>query len=1309
MQRYWWPGYEIQLLRELQRQQNNAQFCDTLLQTEGISVPTHSCILAALSPYLSQKLSASPSPPSGQKRQLHLQAVKAQTLLKLVRLLYSGELEVIGSVEQNDVLSAARQFGITDLLEGQKDGGMKEGELQEKSFGSCRERNESRKMQDAQVLAEMPGRRDTDSPIEKRSCVSTGTQTVKAGEKTVCRSFTHSGQTKPPTPEPGSSVAPSLDFFMSSQPQNITLEKNVCSTSFPPVPSMPSGAPSDGESTLDGSSDSVTDPKSTSALSSNVMTFPISLNDNSNSPTPREEFEFGDSIQVLAKEGTGLEGGKMADNRENREQPSHANRDEVLGEEKGNSTEKRHAHANVGMKSLAKMKQMQRMVETTQISIKVKLRRRTKGEVWEVVSVKDTDETSVLTSRKQDVSNHKRPQVDLTNGEPPPSSVQPGPIHEPILQPATTNSPEPAPHPITTSDSQLLSSDCFTPNQNDGLESVPLPQPPGPVEESDEQIEKLLEDIMMGLNILPNLERDCKKSHHLQPSHDGAPATCQVLVTEKDGPQNQMHAAVSAAECAYYQDFGTQIGHSSTDTAPNQPSCSSLSSVQPDAVLSQRQCSPQCHSAVTSVGQTDGTSHQGMPLSKSQNCPYPEAPTARSDIPTACYSSGQKLHYPACQETSSQDDQSILEFLPLTNGNEAQASLSFSLPCMDDLRLPRLLSPLEPSTSAAKHQPILSNSANHSDKILPSLHGRPWLTEVPASLQFPLSAITHRENKRASLPQDANCSCWSRQRQKHLELNPQNGASWVESCTVEERGTISAGHQNAAELNSHPMKVKESSNCKQGDAAAPKRRKIKRTSHPQDAAGSLFAWKDVKVSDGQINLSVCSVSLSSNNVLAKEREMATSSLTMPYKFVRKPSESSAITESLREKTRGPGDLSSDQTRIRTRGFLKKTRETPSDTSLENSSVLKPVARTAKIVYKQEVSLPRRKRGRPPKVKLENNPPESSPAITEKKSHNVESEHQIDNNLPKEECEKSKRRCKKQRRNRSEVEVIPPKKTTSAESTGEAEPDNNNETIPAGRKLGTPKRPRVVILKEFQKLIKHQHSRTRKSKESQDKEKNETARDVEEELTKETEMDIDVTQSQNRDGIEESHVIFNVTVDKNHNEIFNKSQLDDSNSSTSKETSLFGDEDHPLFSFDVLGEEVAKLAAEREQPLKNPDEARKACDAGVSNTGGYVVHSSRLCCDTHLPQNDKMPLDHNLNPQTPEGTGPPLSDTVGFSTSSGCDQEGGEEEVEVDVLLYSPDKVPQISECENGLDMDINPEEEEEEDVNEIDVTGDEAE
>lgn len=71
---------------------------------------------------------------------------------------------------------------------------------------------------------------------------------------------------------------------------------------------------------------------------------------------------------------------------------------------------------------------------------------------------------------------------------------------------------------------------------------------------------------MMGLNILPNLQRDCKRSHHLQMSDDVSPAIRQVPVAEDDQMQSPTRAAGSAAECVYYQDFETQIGHADTDT-----------------------------------------------------------------------------------------------------------------------------------------------------------------------------------------------------------------------------------------------------------------------------------------------------------------------------------------------------------------------------------------------------------------------------------------------------------------------------------------------------------------------------------------------------------------------------------------------------------------------------------------------------------------------------------------------------------------------------------------------------------------------
>lgn len=94
-------------------------------------------------------------------------------------------------------------------------------------------------------------------------------------------------------------------------------------------------------------------------------------------------------------------------------------------------------------------------------------------------------------------------------------------------------------------------------------------------------------------------------------------------------------------------------------------------------------------------------------------------------------------------------------------------------------------------------------------------------------------------------------------------------------------------------------------------------------------------------------------------------------------------------------------------------------------------------------------------------------------------------------------------------------------------------------------------------------------------------------------------------------------------------------------------------------------------------------------------------------DTHLPQDNRLPSDDDLCPWTADRTGPHLPDDGGMSRTSGCDHEE-EEEVEVDVLLFSPVRAPEIRECEDTLNMEVSPDEEEE-DVNEIDVTGDEAE
>lgn len=60
---------------------------------------------------------------------------------------------------------------------------------------------------------------------------------------------------------------------------------------------------------------------------------------------------------------------------------------------------------------------------------------------------------------------------------------------------------------------------------------------------------------MMGLNILPDLERDCKSPRHHQLSQEGAPTVCHDTVSENERAQSEMHAVNSAEGYEYCEDF----------------------------------------------------------------------------------------------------------------------------------------------------------------------------------------------------------------------------------------------------------------------------------------------------------------------------------------------------------------------------------------------------------------------------------------------------------------------------------------------------------------------------------------------------------------------------------------------------------------------------------------------------------------------------------------------------------------------------------------------------------------------------------
>ncbi|XP_043971064.1 uncharacterized protein LOC122830073 [Gambusia affinis] len=1160
MQRFWWPGYEMQLLEQLQTQQNLAQFCDTLLQTEGIAIPTHSCVLAALSPYLSQRLSDSPSPPLGQKRLLHLQEVTAHTLLKLVGLLYSGRLEVKSSKEQNDVLAAAHKFGISDLVLGCRDGERKGAELLERGqrchTGEGTEPRKGMEMQDAQVESEISGKMENDCLVQRKSFLSVGTQTVNSTLISVASPGPLSDQMPPPTVETAFSASP--------LPQN--LPKFLLSP-YLTVHSEP-------ESTAGQSSDYLTHSSSFSASSRYRGTVLPVANDDAGSPASHEK---NISRQLVERESSGQEDGNATLDGGSCAQPRGVCRETIRGEEK----EKSNSNFRRSGKNLDRMKEVEQMMDSAQISVKVKLRRRTKGEEWEIVE--DVDETAFFpTNPNPSCSNQKPPQSAPKVVHTPAHSVHPVQKPETLkVQPAYASSPQPLKQANTSSDSEARSSGWLSLSRSSELESEGRTPLQGPTEESDEKIDKLLENIIMSMSMLPDLGRSCRKTHV---NHDDVPNFCQVPGAESGAGPTAPLSDVCAEECVFYQDLGRQGSHSDTDTglhycfgAQNQPGYTN-----PSAAHTALQTEQPQHSEFRSFGPMDGLSWTG-----GESSPYP----------VSYFSSGQKLHDLMLQQPFCQEDQNI-EFLSLSHESDTQSADAFSLPTMEDLRLPPCLSPLVPS--AGHQQPDTSVSGRMENDV----QSLPWLTKNACMLTFPLNAIT--AGKTELLVTGSS----SQQSQSFRKLTLKNEGRAGPATSVRQREI-----KPIRERKTNTMKRKKNKHDAAEDTAPPKRKRRRRPDSWRELAKVSSLDPEVR----NAATTVCSVSLSCNNVLMNQREIGISSLNKP------PSASSATGS---EKSRAPGTLCTKQPRIRTRGFVKQSERGTSNAVSDKCCVLIPVIRRPVMVHKQDPGVTKRRRGRPPKIKLENFP-EDAGAIVEIKGQ-IEAVEEIS----EKESPVVDIKCGKPMSSAGEGESRQLERTASDESSGKNKTDN--------MKSGEPqKQSWMVTLKEFQKLIKRKHSKTRKGTEVQGRNK---PADVGE-LEKQAEID--------KSGVSETHrrVLFDATVDENHNQLPNTS-------AAACKTSLQ----------DVMGN----------------SEARKSCG---SDEGDKPASS----CDV---------LEEKKRSATSLVEG-----ADGGSTLSGCN--GKEEDEEVDVILYSPDKFS-TRELEERVVV-IPDEEEEDEDVIEIDVIGDEGE
>lgn len=304
----------------------------------------------------------------------------------------------------------------------------------------------------------------------------------------------------------------------------------------------------------------------------------------------------------------------------------------------------------------------------------------------------------------------------------------------------------------------------------------------------------------------------------------------------------------------------------------------------------------------------------------------------------------------------------------------------------------------------------------------------------------------------------------------------------------------------------------------------------------------------------------CSVSLSSNNVLARERQITATPSNEPC--IEKMSQMATIDLSVEDKTRTVGKFSSEQMPIRTRSFLKKSQEKKSENVPKKPASTPSVCRTV-VGDEQGIAVPKRKRGRPRKIKLDPPPLHEVPAKTETRSCDGTSEQQASSQL--ETRAGGRKRGRKPKGNTGEAE-----KNESAERSGKAEENDQKD-------LKMRKQSWMVTVKEFQKLMKRQ------PKKSTENQKTSEPAGAEEEggAPNGSNSDVEITESVKIQDADENHSdLCNTAAAQG-----NTSQQDGSNSPTGQEKT--SDEDH--CSGDVLEVEVTETSSEKEQLLKNPDQ------------------------------------------------------------------------------------------------------------------------
>nr|XP_057932713.1 uncharacterized protein LOC131131811 isoform X2 [Doryrhamphus excisus] len=528
-------------------------------------------------------------------------------------------------------------------------------------------------------------------------------------------------------------------------------------------------------------------------------------------------------------------------------------------DENANSAPRR--SANIAKKNLAKMEQLHKK----QISVKVTLRRnksKTKGHTWEVVSMQEDEQTMSFASLSQEDSNLQQKEVaDIqpasSTAHPPPKSATP-----PSRPDAT---PNPSHRSHRTPPHQPEQLDCD-----------------GPAGEYEEQLEKMLEDIMKGLNILPN-----------------------VGVPEGEAGHRKMLADVPAPQCPSERNLGIESEQPSAHRAQDQLDRERVPGYDPGGLVVRQQGLTGDLSAEESVGQTDGSVH----IEACHSRLIPHRSSADSALVPGSDEGVQNRHYSSFQDKHPPQNPRFLSALA-SNPNDNQPWSLLSLPCVDDLRLPRCLSPIDPFTSLAVDQPVTDIKQQLSWLT------NPWLTEQSGLLHFPFADGEHKRPPRWN-PRPMRC------------LDHQQSRPWS-------RPPPNRVCQTVAERKSYPTRMKRTAVRKQGvgkdGPASPKKRRVHTDDDVADAAGSVHYG--IKLEQG---MRFCSVSLAQNNILAKERNMSSQGV----------------------QSRSVGLPNASQARVRTRRAARRTR-TPEPQ--ESTSDGKPTARR-----RAKVPPLKRKRGWAPKT------------------------------------------------------------------------------------------------------------------------------------------------------------------------------------------------------------------------------------------------------------------------------------------------------------------------------------------------------